>query len=115
MTGYTAGSWGGDCAADGTVTLALGDNKTCTITNDDDPATLTLEKTVINDDGGTATEANFQAKIDGGNVPWDAAQSVGAGSFTASETVVANYTAGVWGGDCAADGTVTLALGDNKT
>jgi alpha-tubulin suppressor-like RCC1 family protein len=26
---------GGDCAADGTVTLALGDNKTCTITNYD--------------------------------------------------------------------------------
>jgi len=115
VTGYTASVWSGDCAADGTVTIALGENKTCTITNDDDPATLTLNKIVTNDDGGTATQANFQAKIDGGDVPWATAQSVGAGTFTASETVFAGYTAGSWGGDCAADGTVTLALGDNKT
>ncbi|PIR77294.1 MAG: hypothetical protein COU30_03260, partial [Candidatus Magasanikbacteria bacterium CG10_big_fil_rev_8_21_14_0_10_38_6] len=33
-SGYTA-AIGGDCAADGTITLALGDVKTCTITNDD--------------------------------------------------------------------------------
>ncbi|MDH3297544.1 MAG: hypothetical protein OEM96_04610, partial [Gemmatimonadota bacterium] len=110
-----ASAWGGDCAANGSVTLALGENKTCTITNDDDPAFLTLNKIVVNDHGGTAEANDFQAKIDGGNVPWGVAQSVGAGSFTASETVVANYTAGVWTGDCAADGSVTLALGDDKT
>ena len=115
VTGYTASAWGGDCAANGSVTLALGENKTCTITNDDDPAFLTLNKIVVNDHGGTAEANDFQAKIDGGNVPWGVAQSVGAGSFTASETVVANYTAGVWTGDCAADGSVTLALGDDKT
>jgi hypothetical protein len=115
VTGYTAGSWGGDCAADGSVTLALGESKTCTITNDDQPATLTLEKTVINDDGGTAVEADFQAYIDGSPVPWSAAQSVTPGSHTASEDVVTNYTAGPWGGDCAADGSVTVALGENKT
>jgi hypothetical protein len=44
--GYTASVWGGDCAADGTVTLALGDVKSCTITNDDQPASLTIVKTV---------------------------------------------------------------------
>jgi hypothetical protein len=33
--GYTASIWGGDCAADGTITLLPGDVKTCTITNDD--------------------------------------------------------------------------------
>jgi hypothetical protein len=115
VTGYTASVWSGDCAADGTVTLALGENKTCSITNDDDPAFLTLNKIVVNDDGGTAVADDFQAKIDGNNVPWGVAQSVGAGSFTASETVVAGYTAGDWGGDCAADGSVTLALGENKT
>ena len=115
VTGYTASSWGGDCAADGSVTLANGETKTCTITNDDNPATLTLVKTVINDDGGTAVEDDFQAYIDGSPVPWNVAQSVGAGSFTASEDVVAGYTASSWGGDCAADGSVTLALGENKT
>jgi uncharacterized repeat protein (TIGR01451 family) len=30
---YTAGVWGGDCNENGQVTLAYGDNKTCTITN----------------------------------------------------------------------------------
>ena len=115
FTGYTAGDWGGDCDAGGSVTLALGEHKTCTITNDDDPAYLTLEKTVINLDGGTAVAADFQAYISGSPVPWDTAQSVGAGSFTASEDLLAGYTASVWGGDCAADGSVALVLGDNKT
>lgn len=40
LPGYTSGSWGGDCAADGKVVLHPGDNKTCTITNDDNPQTL---------------------------------------------------------------------------
>lgn len=35
-TGYTS-TIGGDCAADGTVVLAAGDVKSCTITNDDIP------------------------------------------------------------------------------
>src|SRR5207247_5016012 len=51
--GYTASAWGGDCAPNGTITLALGDNKTCTITNDDKAPKLILDKTAINDNGGT--------------------------------------------------------------
>src|SRR5207247_2939399 len=39
--GYTASAWGGDCAPNGTITLAPGDNKTCTITNDDKPSNPT--------------------------------------------------------------------------
>ena len=38
-----------------TVTLAVGQSATCTITNDDQAAQLTLVKTVTNDNGGTAT------------------------------------------------------------
>ena len=38
LTGYTAGSWGGACAAGGTVTLVQGQNATCTITNSDQAA-----------------------------------------------------------------------------
>ena len=51
--------WGGDCAANGTVTFALGENKTCTITNDDMAPKLTLVKTVINDNGGTKAVNDF--------------------------------------------------------
>jgi hypothetical protein len=47
QAGYTPSVWGGDCAADGTITLLPGDDKTCTITNDDQRATLTLVKTVV--------------------------------------------------------------------
>ena len=36
LPGYVAGAWGGDCGPDGSVTLALGESATCTITNDDD-------------------------------------------------------------------------------
>lgn len=35
LPGYTAGVWGGDCLPGGGIILAWGDNKTCTITNDD--------------------------------------------------------------------------------
>ena len=47
LAGYTALTWGGDCAEDGTVTLSIGDDKTCTITNDDIPPELKIVKTAI--------------------------------------------------------------------
>jgi len=115
QTGYSASSWSGDCDANGAVTLGVGDNKTCEITNNDISPTLKIVKTVINDNGGTAVETDFQGKINGGNVPWNVAQNVNAGSNTASETTLPTYTASSWGGDCAADGSVTLALAENKT
>ncbi|MGR9051482.1 MAG: DUF7467 domain-containing protein, partial [Gammaproteobacteria bacterium] len=77
--------------------------------------TLTLVKTVINDNGGTLEASDFQAYIDAGAVPWGSAQTVTAGSHTASEDEQPGYIASTWGGDCAADGTVTLNLGENKT
>jgi hypothetical protein len=96
------------------VVVSPGETVTCTFTNTKD-ATLTLVKTVNNDNGGTAVANNFQGKIDGGNVPWGVAQVVSASSHAASETVVTGYTAGNWGGDCAANGSVTLSAGQNKT
>ena len=114
---YIAGDWGGDCAADGSVTLEPGDDKTCTITNtydppDPDPATLTLVKTV---DGGPLTAADFPVFIGDDEADWDTQYELDPGDYSASETTQENYSAGDWGGDCAADGTVTLAAGDNKT
>ena len=38
-------------------TAVIGGTYTCTITNDDQAATLTVIKHVINDNGGTATAA----------------------------------------------------------
>jgi hypothetical protein len=113
--GYAASDWGGDCAADGSVTLSVGDDKTCTITNDDIQPKLTLIKTVINDNGGTKTVADFPLFVSGSPVTSGAANGFNAGSYTASETTQYGYTASAWGGDCAANGSVTLSVGDDKT
>lgn len=37
VAGYGFSTWGGDCNPDGTISLATGDNKTCTINFDDNP------------------------------------------------------------------------------
>ncbi|MEH6422639.1 hypothetical protein, partial [Pseudomonas sp. CGJS7] len=62
--GYTAGTYscvlnGGAAVSANSITLAGGDNATCTIDNNDQAATLTLVKTVTNDNGGTATVSDF--------------------------------------------------------
>ncbi len=118
-TGYAASDWvcvGGTQNDGDTVTLALGESATCTITNNDIAPTLTLEKTVVTLDGGTATEADFQGKIDGSDVAWDTPITLSAGLHTASEVAgVLGYAASDWGGDCNPDGTITLAPGENAT
>jgi hypothetical protein len=108
--GYAA-SYSGDCSG----TIQAGVDKTCRITNDDEQAYLTLVKTVVNDNGGSAVADDFARFIDGGAVSWGVAVPVNPGGHTASETPLAGYTASAWGGDCAADGTVSIALGENKT
>ncbi len=133
LPGYTASEWGGDCKPSGptrfgsprllgVVTLALGEHKTCTITNDDRSTTITLQKTVINNNGGTATEADFQPQLIGPspsntvtNVVWDVPQNVAPGTYSANEIAhAAGYTAGQWEADCAEGGTVTVAQGEHK-
>jgi hypothetical protein len=44
---------GGDCTADGTVNLALGDNKTCTITNYDNFGGCAIGKVCCDPGDGT--------------------------------------------------------------
>jgi CSLREA domain-containing protein len=116
QTGYAASVWGGDCAADGTITLQPGDTKTCTITNDDIAPVLTLVKTVINDSGGAKVVSDFPLFINGNSVTSGTPNTLTANVlYTATETNQAFYAASAWGGDCAVDGTITLQPGDNKT
>ena len=66
--GYTASSW--DCVGGGSLvgsalTLALNESATCTIINDDDGVGLTLNKVVINNNGGTAVDADWNLFADG--------------------------------------------------
>lgn len=78
VPGYVA-SFSGDCNASGIITLAPGDNKTCTITNNDLSANITIIKAVINDNGGTATaNSAWGLRIDGNIVPNNTSVAVAA-------------------------------------
>ncbi len=123
LPGYAAGSWGGDCAADGSITLAPGQAATCTITNDDVAPSLTLVKEVVNDNGGTATPADFTLSADGptpisgaGGATSDA--TFAAGIYALTETTLPGYAAGDWacdGGEQLDAASVSIALGDAVT
>ena len=73
VTGYTKSDWvcvGGTYSKNAqtgveTITLGLGGSATCTITNDDNAPALHLRKTVVNDNGGQATVADFPLSADG--------------------------------------------------
>lgn len=47
------------------VTVAEGQEVTCTVTNDDEAPQLTVVKQVVNDDGGTATAGDFGLYVNG--------------------------------------------------
>lgn len=100
----------GDCSG----TIGAGETKTCTITNDDIAPQLIVNKIVVNDNGGTNVISNFPLFIDGSSVTSGVATATTIGVHTISETSSSGYTS-VIGGNCAANGTITLALGDVKT
>ncbi len=110
LSGYTP-SIGGDCAADGTISLLPGESAECIITNDDQPASLTVTKIVINDNGGDAVVADFPLFVNGNPVTSGVANTLNAGDYTVSETNLPGYSATI-GGDCAADGTINLDPGE---
>ena len=116
LPGYVPGLWGGDCNADGSIVLVLDQDASCTITNDDISPTLTVVKTIVNDNGGTVTDENaFGLKVDGGVVLHNAINTIDAGNHTVSEDGLPGYVPGPWGGDCNADGSISLALGQAAT
>ncbi len=108
-TGYAA-TFGGDCSVTGTINLIAGTSKFCTITNDDVAPQLTVTKIVV---GGSKSVSDFPLFVDGSSVTSGIATTTNAGSHTISETSGSNYTSAI-GGDCSADGAITLAAGSSK-
>jgi hypothetical protein len=104
----------GDCAANGSVTLAAGDAKACTITNTFKAPKLTVTKVVINNNGGTKQVSDFPLFVDGAGVTSGVQVTSTIGAHTVSETSDANYAAAITG-DCAANGAITLSAGDVKS
>jgi hypothetical protein len=117
--GYTATDWvctGGTQVDGDTVSLALGESATCTITNNDIAPTLKLVKTIVNDNGGTVSVPDdFGLMVDGEPVLHNAVNTLTAGSHSASEAGLPGYQAEGWGGDCATNGSITLDPGQNAT
>ena len=116
--GYTV-SFSADCAG----TIAVGETKTCTVTNNDNAPSLTLEKIVVNDNGGTATPADWTLTATGptgfsGPGPSVSSDpSFDAGTYALSESGPSGYTASTWvcvGGTQSGDD-ITLALGESAT
>jgi hypothetical protein len=123
-SGYSASAW--VCTAgtlDGaSLTLALNQSATCTITNTDQAAHLTLVKTVVNTHGGTAANTEWMLAA-GGPTPFSGTTGtnavVNAGTYTLSESGgPAGYSPSAWVcGDVTvgSNDQVTLALGQSAT
>lgn len=130
-TAYTA-TFGGGCDKDGNVSLAYGDNKICTITNDDIAPTLKLVKSVTTDNGGTAVSGDWTLTARRLCVAGDPDPSCGfsdAGDSTAfhtlragrvynlSESGPSGYSMGSWSCDGGSlnGNKLTLSLDDEVT
>jgi len=102
-------------------TIAAGEQKTCTITNDDVPATLTVIKHVVNDSGRSKTAGAFTLTITGvtasGGNSFAGSESgvsktlLSIGSYSVSEPAVLGYALKSLSVDCAG----VIALGQHKT
>jgi len=101
--------------------IAAGESKTCTVTNDDIGAKLTVVKHVVNNNGGTKTAADFTITINGltaigGNT--FAGSEAGTtrtlstvGAYSVTEVAVLAYHLASASADCSG----TIALGEQKT
>ena len=135
-SGYTANDWvctGGTQVDGDTVTVALGQTVTCTITNNDNVPSLTLNKILVTDNGGSASESDWMLTADGGSAgTLSGPGAIGstdvvsgatfkAGTYTLSEsTGPAGYTASSW--SCVKNSaapvigsSITIGLGDTVT
>ena len=114
-TGVPAGyakSIGAGCSG----TIANGDSKSCTITNDDIPAKLTVIKKVTNEHGGTAASGDFTMSINGVTASGGNSFPGSAAGVTKTLTTVGAYDVtesgpGGYEGTFSADCTGTIALG----
>jgi len=124
--GYTQTGFSGNCDGNGNVTVVAGQEKTCTITNDDTAPALHLRKTITADNGGTASAADWTLTATGtggsptnlsGSTPVNSGSNFKADTYALAESGgPSGYTAGAW--DCVGgtmgDAThVTLALGES--
>jgi prealbumin domain-containing protein len=124
IAGYNT-STSGDCSG----TVANGETKICTITNNDAAPGLTLVKVVNNtngNDAGNKSASDFTLSANG-STPFSGAgpivssgASFSAGTYTLSESALPGYTASAWscvknGGPAVNGSTITMTPADSAT
>lgn len=124
---YTASNYscivnGGTPIDGNSLTLVPGDVAVCTITNDDAEPSLTLQKVVINNSGGSSAASDWTLTAAGatgfsGLGPIVASgASFDAGTYDLSESGPAGYDASAWvcvGGTQTDSDTIMIAPGEN--
>ncbi len=132
--GYTASAWVcvGGTQSGSSITVGIGGSATCTITNNDNAPSLTLDKVVINDNGGTALESAWTLTATGtGGSPTNlsgpgapgSTDVVSGATFKADTYTLAEsggpsgYTASSWVcvGGTQVGSTIAVALGESAT
>jgi hypothetical protein len=91
-----------------------GEDVTCTVTNTELPATLTVTKVVVNDDGGEASVEDFPLYVGETSVSSGEENEFDPGTYTVSEENETDYV-GTFSGDCDSQGHITLTAGQNAT
>ena len=99
--------------------VSVGEEVVCEITNDDQPGTLTLVKTVVNDNSGENEADDFNLNVTQGDkktyVKSGVSTILNAGNYTAGEEQLEGYSASDWSGDCDDNGFIMITLGGNFT
>ncbi|HTN23396.1 MAG TPA: hypothetical protein VL120_05380, partial [Solirubrobacteraceae bacterium] len=117
-SGYAA-SFSGACDEQGTITVTVGQTRTCTVTNDDIAPRLTVVKHVVNKGGSTAKASDFQMDVTatGASEAHFAGSEQGhtitldAGAYSVDESGGPTTFAKELSADCAG----TIAVGTEKT
>ena len=114
ITGYSTSSSG--CSG----SIANGETKTCTITNNDVAGTLIVKKVVVNDNGGSKHATDFGFELNGGStvaflqdgdvLHGKNTLSISAGSYSVDESSHSGYTKSL-STDCSG----SIANGETRT
>ena len=81
-------------AQTGSVVIANGENVTCIITNDDQAASLTIVKRIVNDNGGTKVVGDFGITTSAGGLTFGTGAADGANTLKYTATTLTGLTAG---------------------
>lgn len=114
VSGYV-GTYGGDCDAEGNVTVVTGQTKTCIITNDDLPANITLVK-VVTGPPVLLDPSQFKMRVDGILVPNTSSIAVtsNANHFITEDPRAGYHFVSITGAGCPAATTTPIVLNEGQ-